>query len=592
MPADRTTTVSYAVDLLRAHQLRRENAFLHKEVHACRNEIVAIHEELKEMRSTVEKCHTMSAATCTHSDELRVRAEEHARELFDIKAAFQATKGDVEDLKIAYDRIYKNVQAEVPLVKKSIDLAREDCERVGDEHTKQFDDVKASVAALQVLVDEKADMALLETLESRVNQLTLPGIVPHIAVRSPSRVPDSFERAKGVQVLDSQPADGHEDIPRSQSPGLPHVAIPKTANATILSDIDLDAKAETISYAGHQYHALTELDSLRFLPEPQAPASELAKINTLRQKRFEDWAEYYLTGQKLKAALPDSFEETIVRRFVEGVFQESRKRQCQQWLDSEGWTWDNVTLFNDMLSQDPKPSEPCSESGRAKVSLYSEKIGRIVKEREEPKTGVKRTGVSKKLARKQHLDANTEPVRRSQRLIEKETQTAHTAHVSLSNNPKPRKPAAKRNRDHHEQQSLSNTVGISDKLGNATAEANKEVEVQQTSAQAEAKDKETSTCMGKMVTTPPLQRTNSRPETRGIEVVRRRDQLLPQLVPQKRPLKDTAEDSSDDAGYLYGQGPAKRVVSEEQSRVRRPKERRLPLPPPPEIPILPTSSDE
>ena len=328
------------------------------------------------------------------------------------------------------------------------------------------------------------------------------------------------------------------------------------------------------------------------MPEPQAPASELAKMNTLQQGRFEGWTEYYLKAQKLKDALPDSFEETIVRIFVEGIFQEIQRKQCRHWLDSKDWTWDNITSFKDMLSQGPEPSDTSIESEGAHVSLYSESIGRIVKEREESRKGVRRSGVLKKLGKKQHLDAATEPLRRSQRLIERETQIAHTAHVSLLNEPKPRKPAAKRKRDQQEHQPVSNTMGNTDKLGNLAAEANEERAVQQTRAQVEAKDQATSTSMKKMVTTQPLQRTNSRLEKREVDGVRHRDQPLPQLVPQKRPLKRTVDDSSDDAGYLHKHGPAKRLVSEEQTRVVRHREHRLPLPPPPEIPILPTSSDE
>ncbi|KAK5028919.1 hypothetical protein LTS07_006300 [Exophiala sideris] len=613
MLSDRKTTVNYAVDLLRAHQLRRENAFLHEEVQACRKEIVAMHEELRDMRSTVQDCHAVSAEACSLSERYKVRADEHARELDLLKEVYQSTKVEIEALKTADNWSDNDAQAQLALLKKEVRRARLDCQSIEKAHNKQYGDLEASVAALQVLVDEKADMALIESLRNRVDGLPLLTANPGHAARSASRLPDSFQRANGVQILDSQPARRREDTSRSQSPDLPRVAVPKTANATILSDLDLDANAETISYAGHQYH-VGEVDSLRFLPlpEPRVQASELAKINALKQKRFQDWAEYYSVGQNLMTILPDTFEETVVRRFVEGIFLEAHRRQCQQWLDSRGWTWDSLTSFNDMLSQTPRHMEPSSDSNREIGSLYAEKMAQIVKEREETE------GKTKKRAPNRHLNAAREPPRRSQRLIEKETQIAHTAHVSLSNEPQPRKRATKRKRNEEElkvQQPVCNTAGDNAEMSNVAAHAHGAMDLQQAHAQAQTHIPEqpihtqplgpvadeggghdpqlaTPTSIVPRLTKHPLQRNSSRPKKHASDNSQRHDHPLPQLVPQKRPVRETAEDSSDDAGYVYKRIRAKGSTSAEQTRMKRKQERRLPLPPPPEIPILPTSSDE
>ncbi|KIV84688.1 hypothetical protein PV11_00456 [Exophiala sideris] len=613
MLSDRKTTVNYAVDLLRAHQLRRENAFLHEEVQACRKEIVAMHEELRDMRSTVQDCHAVSTQACSLSERYKVRAEEHARELDLLKEAYQSTKVEIEALKTADNRSNNDAQAQLALLKKEVRCARLDCQSIEKAYNKQYGDLEASVAALQVLVDEKADMALIELLRKRVDELPLLTANSGHAAQSASRVPDSFQRANGVQILDSQPANRREGTPQSQSPDLPRVAVPKTANATILSDLDLDANAETISYAGHQYH-VGDLDSLRFLPlpEPQVQASELAKINTLKQKRFQDWAEYYSVGQNLMTTLPDTFEETVVRRFVEGIYLEAHRRQCQEWLDSRGWTWDSLTSFNDMLTQTPRHMEPSSDSNRGIMSLYAEKMGQIVKEREETEKK------AKKRAPKRHLNAATEPLRRSQRLVEKETQIAHTAHVSLSNEPQPRKRATKRKRNEQElkvQQPVCNTAGDNAEMSNVAAHAQGAMDLQRAQAQAQTHAQERPrktkplgavadeegghepqlvmpTSIVSILTKHPLQNTSSRPKKHGSDGIRRLDHPLPQLVPRKRPVRETAEGSSDDAGYLYKRIRAEASTSEEQTRVERRRERRLPLPPPPEIPILPTSSDE
>jgi len=225
MLADRKTTVSYAIDLLRAHQLRRENAFLHEEVQACRKEIVAMHGDLKEMKSTVQECYAVSTRACSLSEEYKVRLGEQARDIDLLKEAYQSgtlsARAEVEVFRIEYEKNQKNAQAELALIRKEFQLVQLDCKRRGDEHNKQFEDVEASVAALQVLVDEKPDMALLEALRTRVNELTLPEPVPGLGSRSACRVPDSFERKSGSSGIVRLLPDLFSRCKRSPSSRLP-----------------------------------------------------------------------------------------------------------------------------------------------------------------------------------------------------------------------------------------------------------------------------------------------------------------------------------------------------------------------------------
>lgn len=192
--SDRKTTISYAIDLLRAHQLRRENAFLHEEVQACRKEIVAMHEELKQMRSTVHDCHAVSARASSLSDEYQIKIDKQAVELDLLRDSYQTAKVELADLKIACDKNHNSAQVELELFKKEGDLVRLNYRRIEDTQKSQYDDLKASVAELQVLVNEKHDLLLVESLRKRVEELTLPDAVPGFVAGSASRVPDSFER--------------------------------------------------------------------------------------------------------------------------------------------------------------------------------------------------------------------------------------------------------------------------------------------------------------------------------------------------------------------------------------------------------------
>lgn len=362
---------------------------------------------------------------------------------------------------------------------------------------------------------------------------------------------------------------------------------------------------------------------MRFLPEPEVPASELAKINTLKQKRFENWAEYYSVGQSLRTSLPDSFEEAIVRRFVEGIFEEKHRRQCQQWLESRGWTWENVTSFNDMFSQNPERFEPSSGSDRGIVSLYSEKIGHIVQEkREQVEERVEGNSTLKKPAPKGRSNAPRRPLRRSQRLVEKETQreTARAEHISLLKGAEPGKGHPKKEGAKGElrpqrrakrapiphslttQQPGPDGVGAGDATRVGDTRARHQAKVKGEGIQlreavtgktgGRGKRKAVAESVAKIPTAQPLQVTHPRLQMREGEDVLRHNYPLPQLVPQKRPVTDTLEDSSDDVGHLYRHGRAKRLVNEELPGTKRRREQRLPLPPPPEIPILSTSSEE
>lgn len=256
------------------------------------------------------------------------------------------------------------------------------------------------------------------------------------------------------------------------------------------------------------------------------------------------------------------------------------------------------------------------------MSLYSEKIGQFVQKREQANKGIDAGGASNKPASRGRSNVPTKPLRRSQRLVEKETQkeTARAEHISLHKGAEPEKGDSKKKGANGElkprrrpqrsptqrrpttRQPVPDGVGARDESSNRGPGAQDKgraepKRIQLPIAVADQRgghhpQNETLQSASAIPTTRPLQRTYSRLEGREREGTPHRNYPLPQLVPQKRPVKDITDDSSDDAGHLYGHGRAKRVVNEEHAPLKKRREQRLPLPPPPEIPILSTSSEE
>lgn len=425
-----------------------------------------------------------------------------------------------------------------------------------------------------------------------------------------------------VQVQNSQPEKLHGvSVPPPLSLG--HGATKITGQPTIPSDLDLDANANTISYVGHQYYNVGENVSLRPLPEPQAQATQLAKVNTLRQKRFESWEHYYSQALNLIEALPHTFEEIIVRRYVEGIFQTAQRKQCQQWMDSKGWTWENIASFGDMCSQIPEHSQMDDISTTSVAAGYSEKIGQILQQMEyKPKQ--KREVCLDKPAARGHPASGVALLRRSQRLINKESQNITLVAPESGPLTHLEPPALEEGKNI---QSLISRKGKGIKMSSRRKGPESRVpktrldmnprlsytEMQNGSAEdvSEHKFDEGQTqeahgdgneeflrralqpqCVAQDIRKDRHKSTLQQRLDRHPSQVRDPVASVPRLVPQKRRLPGVAEESSDDVPYLY-RPPPKRTIGLELPAIRHKRsERRLPLPPPPEIPILPTSSDE
>lgn len=382
-------------------------------------------------------------------------------------------------------------------------------------------------------------------------------------------------------------------------------------NTTVPDDIDLDANANTISYGGHRYlPSREENETLEMLPLPQAEATQLAKINTLGQRRFEDWEHYYSQGLKLIETLPHTFEETIVRNFVGGLFSKTHKQQCQQWLDSKGWNWDNITSFGSLCSQLPTRHTTTITVGNTCFSTYAKKMERVLAGADTSNQNGKSIAIRKTEEPARRKELVSKPPRRSQRLLERESQKSHeliqTPDTTVQGrkgleglrdfHPRRVQPQAQQRPQNKNRTSkridrpLPATVDVNvDEVANAIQPAGNTAERYRRSANGERKAKP-----GEVQA--PEQKPTEQSATRVNADLRKASMAfqdsVPQLVPNKRRLAAPIEDSSDDAGFLYRTKPSAQVALVNAPKQGRHKRRRLPLPPPPEIPILPTSSEE
>ncbi|KAG9773441.1 hypothetical protein KCU88_g5781, partial [Aureobasidium melanogenum] len=377
MLSDRRSTVSYAIDLLKAHQIRRENLFLHEEVKSCRKEIDVLRGEVKDARSAVEAIeHASDKTRCLFEDQ-QSRLSSQLRELEASQKECRAMlQSEISHLKTAQAQFGERAQKQWEDLQKETNALKVDCQGKVDIQQRQQEEVSASLETLQQTLAGKADISSFEALVLRVDGLSRhpPGAAERL-LSSVSRVPDSFEQPQqqpqssplpgqdDTQVRDSQ-AQRHQgrnrknivngraqSTPSLTSPQIPQQHQQQRRETTLPEDLDLDENATSFSYAARQERTDEDTDTLQLLPQSDVQASQLARVNLFQQRRYDDWDCYYSQGLSLIQSLPRSFEEAILRNFVNGIFHTVQKNQCERFLDEKGWLWNNVTLFAKLCSQ-------------------------------------------------------------------------------------------------------------------------------------------------------------------------------------------------------------------------------------------------
>jgi hypothetical protein len=65
----------------------------------------------------------------------------------------------------------------------------------------------------------------------------------------------------------------------------------------------------------------------------------------LKQGKFQSWDRYLTTGEALIGTLPKRKEGAFVEAFVDGIYDEKLRRNCETMLDEIGWSWESVKDF-------------------------------------------------------------------------------------------------------------------------------------------------------------------------------------------------------------------------------------------------------
>ena len=193
MTSDRKGTVGYAIDLLRAHQIRRENAFLHGELQTSRKEMAALRNEIKDVRATVESCNVTSAKACSLSELHSIQVEEQVQGMEILQQIYNTLKKDLSDFKSACTQTGKKDQAQIAVLENDLTALRSECQDAVAALQQQDEIINASIDKLHNLVDQKAEKSLVEVLACRERGLVLadPAVGP--TKDSVSYVPDTFE---------------------------------------------------------------------------------------------------------------------------------------------------------------------------------------------------------------------------------------------------------------------------------------------------------------------------------------------------------------------------------------------------------------
>ena len=400
------------------------------------------------------------------------------------------------------------------------------------------------------------------------------------------------------------------------------------ADPTDSEDIDLDKNIRTMSYARNMRREVSIQDSLVPIQENSIYVP-INAIQPLKQGKYHSWERYFVEGQALVRKVSRRDESNVVQSFVDGLFAPLKRKQCTEWLDTNGWTWDSVDAFGLIAT----PSIPThgettdlNKTGQRRIPIGPSQVEAQVEEFQEAVATNIRTHGSKEATQPVEAKASrrTSEPRRSQRIRELEDSlksSVRPASMQRSTTTtvkkipaKTQKPTTAPTRQPSERtKSLLSpnkipAVSQADS-GNGKSKSNgspQRKSTNQRSIQAskppQAKAKPASQQSGsksKVVKRPQSKgrQASQRPSTppRQTSPVQFPEDSIPRLVKRKSSVdRELYQKGGKRKRLMDDDGlpplPDRPVKSMEKGGLKPWKRvRRLPLPPPPEIPIMPTS---
>ncbi|RMZ92725.1 hypothetical protein DV736_g16, partial [Chaetothyriales sp. CBS 134916] len=325
--------VNHAVNLLWTHQMRRENAFLQKEIERLREDTKAVSTQLKQVSdraSTAHKAAKQSSSAIVKAEkvqlDLATTLSETVNKVEQIADQSALLKADLDNVKLAGEQSSTKAT-----------LAIQQVHHKHQEATKER-------------LSKKTDTAQVHSLENRVDALQ-------------ARLGKCSEYEQSIEVIvDSfeggQPSGSPQDLattrqidklPTSLRPSAVKVLAPPPEQVTdgeILTLRPNDATDE--STESEDFDLDQCADKVEQHMRQAVPPATFLSLLSLKQGRFQSWDLYFADGESFFKTLAREKELWVVTAFLEGLFDGRQRRQCQQWLNLNGWTWASISSFTNL----------------------------------------------------------------------------------------------------------------------------------------------------------------------------------------------------------------------------------------------------
>ena len=394
---------------------------------------------------------------------------------------------------------------------------------------------------------------------------------------------------------------------------------------TEVQDIDLDENVTMMSYEKNIQRHLPGADSLVPLPPYETQDTQAVLDQVLKQGRFHSWDRYFAEGQTLIKKLPRRHELDLVKRFVEGLYATKQREQCESWLDVNGWTWENVDGFG--LSSTPSVPvhlevvHPRNQDGMTEVGEKDNEDVQDPSEKSKPLMKPESSPKRNQQVGQKSVQGKSQPPRECSPAAKHARQSRGKGKLNIRSTKRHQSQrqssgSATRRRDgkgrFRRRRSLSPILGENvshsgvsvsranrgknvrrhkskddGSSGKPFNEAPRKQHIKAVRAPSEATTEMKANQQNiEPLSTPLHQQTPSR----GIE------RTIPRLVRRKRSVDLVAEQRSRKRRQLMDEEglpplPAHPIQQHRKDRKTGKKRHRLPLPPPPEIPIMPTSDE-
>ena len=184
--------VKHGIDLLWSHQIRRENAALHKEVKVLQQQLFSQADEVKKLRVVCEKA-TATADTAIACIEKALADQTALQAAVDTaNRQTQNTAEHVSNLQACLQEVSANQTQVITHFNKDIGQLRADFATFSEHHGDDLKETKASLEqALSKLTENPIELAI-EELQQKVKQLEHSLVARH-SHDSVSRVEESIE---------------------------------------------------------------------------------------------------------------------------------------------------------------------------------------------------------------------------------------------------------------------------------------------------------------------------------------------------------------------------------------------------------------